>query len=76
MLEADTVALSISFVQTKKNWQLCSDYTDYTILYSVVENKWEKEEEMFLADLSLEAEETVKTHLCLCAWQRVELVYT
>ena len=31
---------------------------------------------MVPADLSLEAKETVKSHLCLCAWQRADLVYT
>lgn len=41
------------------------------------ENKREEEEEeMVPVDLSLEAKETVKTHLCLCAWQQADLVYT
>lgn len=36
----------------------------------------EEEEEMVPADLSLEAKETVKAHLCLCAWQQADLVNT
>lgn len=33
------------------------------------ENRIE-EEDVVPADLSLEAKETVKSHLCLCAWQQ------